>query len=102
MSQELQDILFLRRLPSAYGVNTPLVGATLVNSLSVSQTTNKFPERLLFASISAVVFLLLEYFSYVEPLLIYVFPLTGEEHAPWYIWPQIFLFLLTIRPFLSH
>ena len=50
MSQELQDILFLRRLPSAYGVNTPLVAATLASSLSVSETTNKFPERLLFAT----------------------------------------------------
>ena len=37
------------RLPSAFGINTPLVGATLVSSLSVSETTNKFPERLLFA-----------------------------------------------------
>ena len=90
------------RLLSAYGVNTLLEGVTLASSLSVSETTNKFPERLLFASISAVAFLLLEYFSYVEPLLIYVFPLTGEEHAPWYIWPQIFLLLLTIGPFLSH
>ena len=53
-------------------------------------------------SISAVVFLLLEYFSYVEPLFIYVFSLTGQEHAPWYIWPQIFLLLLTFRHSLSH
>ena len=52
--------------------------------------------------ISAVVFLLLEYFSYVRPLPVYVFPLTGQEHASWYIWPQIFLLLLTIRPYLSH
>ena len=37
----------------------------------------------------------MEYFSYVEPSLIYVFPLTRQEHTPWYIW------LLTIRPFLS-
>ena len=66
------------RLLSAYGVNTLLEGVTLASSLSVSETTNKFPERLLFASISAVVFLVLEYFSYVEPLLIYVFPLTGR------------------------
>ena len=36
-------------LPSAYGINTPPVGATLAGSLSVSETTNKFPERLLFA-----------------------------------------------------
>ena len=35
---------FSGRLPS-----TPLVGATLVSSLSVSETTDKFPERLLFA-----------------------------------------------------
>ena len=39
---------------------------------------------------------------YVEPLLTYVFPLTGQEHAPWYIWPQTCLLLLTLRPFLSH
>ena len=38
-----------QRLPSAYGANTPLVGAILVSSLSVSETTHKFPERLLFA-----------------------------------------------------
>ena len=51
MSQELQNncLTFSGRLPSAYGVNTPLVGATLESSLSVSETTNKFPERLLFA-----------------------------------------------------
>ena len=40
---------FSERLPSACGVNVPLVGATLVSSLSLSETTNKFPERLLFA-----------------------------------------------------
>ena len=40
---------FSGRLPSTYGINTPFVGATLVSSLSVSETTNKFPERLLFA-----------------------------------------------------
>jgi len=40
---------FSGRFPSAYGVNTPLVGSTLASSLSVSETTNKFPERLLFA-----------------------------------------------------
>ena len=51
MSQELQNnsLTFSGRLPSAYGVNTPLVEATLASSLSVSETTNKFPERLLFA-----------------------------------------------------
>ena len=37
------------KLPSVYCVNTPLEGVTLANSLSVSETTNKFPERLLFA-----------------------------------------------------
>ena len=37
------------RLPSAFGINTPIVGATLVSSLLVSETTNKFLERLLFA-----------------------------------------------------
>ena len=36
------------RLPSAYGVNTSLVGSTLTSSLSISDST-KFPERLLFA-----------------------------------------------------
>ena len=40
---------FSGRLPSTYGINTPFVGATLVSSLSVSETTNRFPERLLFA-----------------------------------------------------
>ena len=43
------SLTFLGRLPSAYGVNTPLVEATLESSLSVSETTNKFPERHLFA-----------------------------------------------------
>ena len=43
------SLTFSGRLPSAYGVNTPLVEATLASSLSVSETTNKFPERLLFA-----------------------------------------------------
>ena len=48
----MQDILLLSHmwiLPSAYGVNIPPVGATLASSLSVSETTSKFPERLLFA-----------------------------------------------------
>ena len=40
---------FSGRFPSAYGVNTPLVGTTLASSLSVSEITNKIPERLLFA-----------------------------------------------------
>ena len=40
---------FSGRLPSACGVNTPRVGATLASSLSVSETTDKVPERLLFA-----------------------------------------------------
>ena len=43
------SLTFSGRLPSAYGVNTPLAGATLVSLLSVSETTNNFPERLLFA-----------------------------------------------------
>ena len=47
-------------------------------------------------SVSAVVFLLLWYFSYVEP--IYVFPLMGQEHTLWCIWPQIFLLVPIIRP----
>ena len=42
-------LMVSQRLPSAYGANTPLVGAILVSSLSVSETTHKFPERLLFA-----------------------------------------------------
>ena len=41
--------IFSGRLRSAYVANTPPVGATLVCSLSVSGTINKFPERLLFA-----------------------------------------------------
>ena len=45
----------------------------------------KYSEKQERNTISAIVFLPLEYFSYVEPLLIYVFPLTGQEHAPWYI-----------------
>ena len=73
-----------------------------MSTLLVSETTNKFPERLLFVSVSTVVFLLLEYYSYAEALPMYGFSLTGQEHAPWYIWPQIFLLLLTIRPFVSH
>ena len=40
---------FSGRLPSTYGTNTPFVRATLVSSLSVSETTNKIPETLLFA-----------------------------------------------------
>jgi len=44
------SLTFSGRLPSAYGINASLVGATVVSSLSVSETTNKFPERLLFAS----------------------------------------------------
>ena len=36
---------FSGRLPSAYGVNTPLVRATLASSLSVSETTNEFPVK---------------------------------------------------------
>ena len=43
------SFVFSGRLPSTYGTNTPFVGATLASSLSVSETTNKFPERLLFA-----------------------------------------------------
>ena len=39
------SLTFSGRLPSAYGVNTPLVRATLVSSLSVSETTNKFPVK---------------------------------------------------------
>ena len=93
------SLTFSWRLPSAYVINTPLVGATLASSLSVSETTGsqKDPYLLL---ISAVVFLPLEYFSYMEPLLVYVFPLAAQEHVSWYIWPQIFLLLLTVRPVL--
>ena len=40
---------FSGRLPSAYGINTPLVAATLASSLSFSETIHKFPERLLSA-----------------------------------------------------
>ena len=43
------SLTFSGRLPSAFGINTPIVGATLVSSLLVSETTNKFLERLLFA-----------------------------------------------------
>ena len=43
------SLTFSWRLPSAYVINTPLVGATLASSLSVSETTNRFPERPLFA-----------------------------------------------------
>ena len=39
------SLTFSGRLPSAYGVNTPLVRATLASSLSVSETTNKFPVK---------------------------------------------------------
>ena len=93
------SLTFSGRLPCAYGENTLLVGAALMSTLLVSETTNKFPERLLFVSVSTVVFLLLEYYSYVEALPMYGFSLTGQEHAPWYILPQIFLLLL---PFLFH
>ena len=48
-SQEVQDLSYVsQRLPSGYGANTSLTGATLASSLSVSETTHKFPERLLF------------------------------------------------------
>ena len=40
-------LVFSGKFSSAYGVNTPLMGAPLVSSLSISETTNKFPERLL-------------------------------------------------------
>ena len=43
------SLTFSGRLPSAFGINTPIVGATLVSSLLVSETTNKFLERLIFA-----------------------------------------------------
>ena len=43
------SLTFLGRLPSTCGVNTPLVGATVESTLSVSETTNLFPERFLFA-----------------------------------------------------
>ena len=43
------SLTFSGRLPSAYGINTPLVGATLASSLSISETTNKFPEKLDFS-----------------------------------------------------
>ena len=84
------SLTFSGRLPSAYGVNTPLVGATLATSLSVSETTNKFPERLLFAIdfscclLTAGMFFSCGATAYLY-LPIYVFQLTGQEHTPWYI-----------------
>ena len=37
------------RLPYAYAINTPIVGATVESTLSISETTNLFPESFLFA-----------------------------------------------------
>ena len=77
---------FSGRLPSTYGINTPFVGATLASSLSVSETTNKFPERLLFAINFSC---LLSSYTWNIFLIwshhLFVFPLIGQEHAPWYI-----------------
>ena len=43
------SLTFSGRLPFAYGVNAPLVRSTVASSLTVSETTNKFSETLLFA-----------------------------------------------------
>ena len=43
------SLTFSVRLSYAYAINTPLVGATVESTLSVSETTNLFPERFLFA-----------------------------------------------------
>ena len=96
------SLTFLGRLPSAYGINSPLVGATQASSLSVSESNSMFPERLLFAIDFSCCLLIPGIFFLCETTTIYVFPLTGQEHASWYIWPQIFLLLLTFRPSLSH
>ena len=90
------------RLPYAYAINTPLVGATVESTLSISETTNLFPESFLFAVDFSCCLLTPGIFFLCGTTTYYVFPLTGQEHAPQYIWPQIFLLLLTIRPFLSH
>ena len=75
---------FSGKLPSTCGVNTPFVGAhwRVHRQSQKLLSSQKDPYFLL---ISAVVFLHLEYFSYLEPPLIYVFPLIGQEYAPWYI-----------------
>ena len=43
------SLTFSGRLPFAYGVNAPLVRSTVASSLTVSETTKKFSETLLFA-----------------------------------------------------
>ena len=92
-------LTFSERLPSVYGVNVPLVGASLVSSLSVSETTNKFPERLVFAIDLSCCLLTRGIFFLCGTTTYLCIPLTRQEHVPWYIWLQILLLLLTIRPF---
>ena len=75
------SLTFSGRLPSAYGVNTPLVRATLASSLSVSETTNKFPERLPSAIDFSCCILTPEIFFLCGTTTVYVFLLTGQEHA---------------------
>ena len=43
------SLTFSGRCPYAYAINTPPLGATLESILSFSETTNLFPENLLFA-----------------------------------------------------
>ena len=79
------SLTFLGRLPSTCGVNTPLVGATRwVHRQSQKLLTSCQKDSYLLL-MSAVVFLLLEYFCCVELPPTYVFPLIGQEDAPWYI-----------------
>ena len=80
----LHSFAFSEKLPSAYVINTPPVGLNWrVDYQCQRPLTSSQKDYLL--SISAVVFLLLKYFSYMEPPPIYVFPLIEQEHASWYI-----------------
>ena len=95
------SLTFLWRLPSAYVINTPLVGATLASSLSVSETTNRFPERPLFAIDFSCCLLTPGIFFLYGTTTCLRFPTscTGTCILV-HLAPDILL-LLTVRPFLS-
>lgn len=81
-SLELQNmLLFSRKFSSAYGVNTLLWGLHWWVHCPFQRLLISSQKDLYLMSIRAVVFTL-EYFSYVKPPPIFVFPLTDRNMHP--------------------